>query len=152
MDLPMVTDAATAKLVGTRLAMLLTLPKTPYVIPCSRAAFAVQFGDVIAINDPTLKYGSQTPLVVLQVQEMGVGDETILLSIVPSLFGSLPISKQVVGGGGSGFSGWVRRTIRSRRRTRGSCRMNSRRMVPTIHCVRRAGRSRCAGILALGQR
>jgi len=57
----MVTNADVARLIGTRLRMLETLPKNPDTITCGRGAFQLQFGDVCVINDPPRGYSSTIP-------------------------------------------------------------------------------------------
>lgn len=109
-DLPMVTDLATARLIGLRLKVLEALPKKPDTLICGRAAFAVQFGDIIALNNPQLgtlpaAFGYQpgSPLVVLAVREHGVGDELIELDVAPDVFGFLPVNSIATGTGGTGI-------------------------------------------------
>jgi hypothetical protein len=104
-DLPMVTDADVARLIGTRLRTLEVLPKNPDTITCGRGAFQLQFGDVFVINDPPRGYSSTVPLIAIAIREHGVGDETIEIDVVPNIFGSLPSIPVSVGGGGGGGSG-----------------------------------------------
>jgi hypothetical protein len=108
-DLPMVTDLATARVIGLRLKALESLPKKPDTLICGRGAFPVQFGDIIALNNPMIgtlppAFGYQpgTPLVVLAVREHGPGDERIELDVAPDVFGYLPVSSVATGSGGTG--------------------------------------------------
>ena len=110
LDLPMVTDLPTARLIGLRLKALETLPKKPDTLVCGRAAFPVQFGDIIAVNNPQIgtlpgAFGYQpgSPLVVLAVREHGPGDELIELDVAPDVFGFLPIATTATGSGGQGI-------------------------------------------------
>ncbi len=103
-DLPMVTDLPTARLIGLRMKALETLPKKPDTLICSRKAFPIQFGDIIALNAPAIgtlpaSFGYQpgNPLVVLAVREHGPGDERIELDIAPDVFGYLPIAPDATG-------------------------------------------------------
>jgi hypothetical protein len=104
LDLPMITDASIARLVGTRLRTLQALPKQPDTIIMERSAFVIQFGDGLAINDPPLGYAPGDPWVVVGVREHGVGDERIELDVIPDIFGSLPADSSGLGGGGGGGS------------------------------------------------
>ncbi len=108
-DLPMVTDLPTARLIGLRMKALETLPKKPDTLICGRGAFPIQFGDIIALNAPTIgtlpsSFGYQpgNPLVVLAVREHGPGDETIELDVAPDVFGYLPLASTATGSGGEG--------------------------------------------------
>ncbi len=103
--LPMVTDSRVARLIGSRLRTLETLPKNPDTVTCGRGAFQLQFGDVFIINDPPHGYDSTTPLIVIAIREHGVGDETIEIDVVPEIFGYLPALVAAVGGGGGGGGG-----------------------------------------------
>ena len=103
--LPMVTDARVARLIGSRLRTLETLPKNPDTITCGRGAFQLQFGDVFVINDPPRGYDSTTPVIVVAIREHGMGDETIEVDVVPEVFGYLPALVAAVGGGGGGGGG-----------------------------------------------
>ena len=103
--LPMVTDAGVARLVGTRLRTLETLPKNPDTLVCGRGAFQLQFGDVFVLNDPPRGYDSTTPLMIVAIREHGVGDEAIEIDVVPEIFGFLPSLVATVGGGGGGGGG-----------------------------------------------
>jgi hypothetical protein len=96
-DLPMITDANSARLIGTRLRMIEALPKTPDTVTCGRAAFSLQFGDVVAINDPERDFDPNDSFVIVGIREHGAGDETIELDIVPNVFGHLPIGITVTG-------------------------------------------------------
>ncbi|HVM62880.1 MAG TPA: phage tail protein [Verrucomicrobiae bacterium] len=109
LDLPMVTDLATARLIGLRMKALEALPKKPDTLTCGRAAFPVQFGDIIALNNPQIgtlpgAFGHQpgNPLVVLAVREQGPGSELIELDVAPDVFGYLPVDILPTGSGGSG--------------------------------------------------
>jgi hypothetical protein len=109
LDLPMVTDLATARLIGLRLKALESLPKKPDTLICGRAAFPIQFGDIIALNNPQIgtlpaAFGYQpgAPLVVLAVREHGPGDELIELDVAPDIFGYLPVNSNATGSGGTG--------------------------------------------------
>jgi len=101
-DLPMVTDQSIARLIGTRLRTLETLPKTPDTIICSRTAFPLQFGDTIVINDPPRGFQPGDSLIVVAVREHGVGDEQIELDVAPDIFGLLPSTHAGLGGGSGG--------------------------------------------------
>jgi len=103
-ELPMVTDAGVARLIGSRLRVLEALPKTPDTLVCGRAAFPLQFGDVILINNALLGYDPTLPMVIVAIREHGVGDESIELDIVPDIFSPLPVITSEVGGtnGGGG--------------------------------------------------
>src|SRR6266404_4914368 len=103
--LPMVTDAGVARLIGTRLRMLETLPKNPDTITCGRGAFQLQFGDVFVVNDPPRGYDSTTPMIIVAIREHGMGDEAIEIDVVPEVFGFLPALVKSVGGGGGGGGG-----------------------------------------------
>jgi hypothetical protein len=107
-DLPMVTDLATARLIGLRMKALESLPKKPDTLICGRAAFAIQFGDIIALNNPVIgtlpaAFGYQpgSPLVVLAVREHGPGDELIELDVAPNVLAFLPVSSIATGTGGT---------------------------------------------------
>jgi hypothetical protein len=109
LDLPMVTDLPTARLIGLRMKALETLPKKPDTLICGRGAFPIQFGDIISLNAPTIgtlpsAFGYQpgAPLVVLAVREHGPGDETIELDVAPDVFGYLPVASVATGSGGQG--------------------------------------------------
>jgi hypothetical protein len=104
-DLPMVTNADVARLIGTRLRTLETLPKNPDTITCGRGAFQLQFGDVCVINDPPRGYSSTVPLIVIAIREHGMGDELIEIDVVPNIFGFLPAIPLSLGGGGGGSGG-----------------------------------------------
>ncbi len=106
-DLPMVTDLPTARLVGLRMKALETLPKKPDTLICSRSAFPIQFGDIIALNAPAIgtlpsSFGYQpgNPLVVLAVREHAPGDERIEIDVAPDVFGYLPVASVTTGTGG----------------------------------------------------
>ena len=101
-ELPMITVGDSARLIGTRLRTIEMLPKTPDTITCSRNAFQLQFGDVVAINDPDRGFSADDSFVVIAVREHGAGDETIEIDIVPNVFGSLPSSSGGTGPGGGG--------------------------------------------------
>lgn len=109
-DLPMVTDLPTARLIGLRTKALETLPKKPDTLVCGRAAFPVQFGDIIALNAPMIgtlpaafSYQPGAPLVVIAVREYGPGNETIELDVAPDVFGYLPVASTATGSGGEGI-------------------------------------------------
>ncbi|MGD0058395.1 MAG: phage tail protein [Verrucomicrobiia bacterium] len=109
-DLPMVTDLLTARVIGLRMMALEQLPKKPDTLICGRGAFPIQFGDIIALNNPRIgtlpasfNYQPGSPLVVLAVREHGPGDETIELDVAPDVFGYLPVNSTATGGGGGGI-------------------------------------------------
>ena len=111
-DLPMVTDLATARVIGLRMMALEQLPKKPDTLICGRGAFPIQFGDIIALNNPRIgtlpasfNYQPGSPLVVLAVREHGPGDETIELDVAPDVFGYLPVNSTGTGYGGGGPPG-----------------------------------------------
>ena len=108
-SLPMVTDLATARVIGLRMKALEALPKKADTVVCKRAAFPLQFGDVFAINAPVIGtvpaawcYQPNTPLVVLEIREHGKGDGLIEIDLAPDLFGFLPANEGGTGSGGQG--------------------------------------------------
>jgi hypothetical protein len=102
-QLPMVTDAGVARLIGTRLRTLEALPKNPDTLSCTRSALRLQFGDPVFINDA--RFDPTLPMVIVAIREHGVGDETIELDVVPDIFGPLPTTTAVTGGGDGGGTG-----------------------------------------------